>query len=75
VDILARGIIRALEDLRVDLSTFPVVVREAGVNDAAARELFTAAGVEYYGDEVTMTEACTHMITRMQKNLADRRPG
>ncbi|MGA7563889.1 MAG: ATP-grasp domain-containing protein [Desulfobaccales bacterium] len=75
VDILARGIIRALEDLRVDLSTFPVVVREAGVNDAAARELFTAAGVEYYGDEVTMTEACTHMISRMQKNLADRRPG
>ena len=41
----------------------------------AARELFTAAGVEYYGDEVTMTEACTHMISRMQKILADRRPG
>jgi succinyl-CoA synthetase beta subunit len=74
VDILARGIIRALQDLQVDLSTFPVVVREAGVNDAAARELFTTAGVDYYGDEVTMTEACTHMMARMKKLLADGRP-
>ncbi len=74
VDILARGIIRALLDLRVDLATFPVVVREAGVNDAVARELFTAAGIEYYGDEVTMTEACTQMMARMHKILADGRP-
>jgi len=67
VDVLARGIIRALQELQVDPASFPVVVREAGVNDAAAREIFTAAGVEYYGDEVTMTEACTRMMARMQK--------
>jgi succinyl-CoA synthetase beta subunit len=71
VDILARGIIRALQELQVDPSTFPVVVREAGVNDAVARELFTAAGVEYYGDEVTMTEACRRMMVRMKQMVGE----
>ena len=67
VDVLAKGIVRALEDLRIDLSTFPVVVREAGVNDAAAREIFTSAGIEYYGDDVSMTEACGRMVERMKR--------
>lgn len=66
VDVLARGIVRALKDIQVDPATFPVVVREAGVNDATAREIFTSAGVEYYGDEVTMTEACARMVARMK---------
>ncbi len=65
VDVLARGIVRALNDLGIDPSTFPVVVREAGVNDSAAREIFTAAGVEYYGEEITMTEAAARMVRRM----------
>ncbi len=67
VDVLARGIIRALRDLNIDPRTFPVVVREAGVNDAVARELFLAAGVEYYGDEITMTEAAARMVARMRE--------
>lgn len=65
VDILARGIVRALEEMEIHPATFPVVVREAGVNDAAAREIFTAAGVEYYGEEITMTEAAARMVRRM----------
>jgi hypothetical protein len=36
-----------------------------------ARELFTAAGVEYYGDEVTMTEACRRMIVRMKQMVGE----
>lgn len=67
VDVLARGIVNALKDMGIDPAVFPVVVREAGVNDAAAREIFTAAGVEYYGDEVTMTEAAVRMVRRMEK--------
>jgi succinyl-CoA synthetase beta subunit/citryl-CoA synthetase large subunit len=67
VDVLARGVIRALKELNINPATFPVVVREAGVNDAVARELFTAAGVEYYGDEVTLTEACARMVARMKE--------
>ena len=66
VDVLALGIVRALNDLEVDPGSFPVVVREAGVNDAAAREIFTAAGVEYYGEEITMTEAAARMVRRME---------
>jgi len=67
VDVLARGIVRALRDMNINPETFPVVVREAGVNDAAAREIFTAAGVEYYGDEITMTEAAARMVRRMEE--------
>lgn len=66
VDVLARGIVRALEETGTDPSSFPVVVREAGVNDAAAREIFTAAGVEYYGEEITMSEAAARMVRRME---------
>lgn len=67
VDILARGVIRALQDLNIDPGKFPVVVREAGVNDALARELFLAAGIEYYGDEVTMTSAAARMVERIKE--------
>ena len=67
VDVLARGIVRAIQDKQIEPARFPVVVREAGVNDAAAREIFTSAGVEYYGDEITMTEACSRMIARMKE--------
>ena len=67
VDVLAMGIVRALRELGIDPATFPVVVREAGVNDAQAREIFTAAGVEYYGDEITMTEAAARMVARMRE--------
>lgn len=66
VDVLARGIVRALREQRIDPRTFPVVVREAGVNDAEAREIFRSAGVEYYGDEITIAEACARMVARMQ---------
>lgn len=73
VDVLARGIVRALRELEIDPTKFPVVVREAGVNDAQAREIFTAAGVEYYGDEITMTEACRRMVARMREAYGERR--
>lgn len=67
VDVLAKGVVRALQELKIDPSKFPVVVREAGVNDAAAREIFTSAGVEYYGDDCSMTEACACMGRRMRE--------
>jgi succinyl-CoA synthetase beta subunit/citryl-CoA synthetase large subunit len=66
VDVLARGIVRALKDLSIDCRTFPVVVREAGVNDSAAREIFMSAGVEYYGDDATITEACGRMVSLLK---------
>ena len=75
VDVLARGIVRALRDLAIDPRHFPVVVREAGVNDAVAREIFLAAGVEYYGEEITMTEAAARMVARMKEIYGEERGG
>ncbi len=73
VDVLALGIVRALKDLKIDPAVFPVVVREAGVNDTEARRIFTSAGVEYYGDETTITEACGRMVARMNETSAEGR--
>ncbi|GAB6174040.1 ADP-forming succinate--CoA ligase subunit beta [Paradesulfitobacterium aromaticivorans] len=66
VDIMAKGVVQALTDLGKDPATFPVVVREAGVNDEVAREIFTAAGIEYYGDDATITEAAKRIVARVQ---------
>lgn len=66
VDVLAMGIVRALKDLAIDPHVFPVVVREAGVNDTAAKEIFLAAGIEYYGDDSTITQAAARMVERMK---------
>ncbi|WP_206813037.1 succinate--CoA ligase subunit beta [Paradesulfitobacterium ferrireducens] len=70
VDIMAKGVVQALKDLGKDPATFPVVVREAGVNDEAAREIFTAAGIEYYGDDATITEAAKRIVERVQASEA-----
>lgn len=67
VDVVAKGIIQAIQELKIDPEDFPVVVREAGVNDHAAREIFADAGIEYYGDEVTIAEAAEIMIQRMKE--------
>jgi succinyl-CoA synthetase beta subunit/citryl-CoA synthetase large subunit len=44
-----------------------VLVRYAGVNDAVGREVFTAAGIEYYGEEITMTMAAKKMVEKMRQ--------
>ncbi|MFY0543578.1 succinate--CoA ligase subunit beta [Brevibacillus sp. H7] len=71
IDVMARGLVRALEELNINLSTFPVVVREAGVNDAVGKQIFIGAGVEYYGEEVTIGEAAAIMMERMRSAYPD----
>lgn len=66
VDVLAQGVVQALKEMGKDPKIFPVVVREAGVNDEAAREIFTKTGVEYYGDNATITEAAQRMVERIK---------
>lgn len=65
VDVMAKGVVQALQDLGKDPHTFPVVVREAGVNDEVAKEIFTAAGIEYFGDDASITEAAKRMVERI----------
>lgn len=65
VDVVARGVIRAIRELRIDPRAFPIVVREAGVNEAEAKKLFAEAGIEYYRDEITLSEAAKRMVEKM----------
>jgi succinyl-CoA synthetase beta subunit/citryl-CoA synthetase large subunit len=67
VDVVSRGIVAAIKDKGIDPRKFPVLVRYAGVNDAVGREVFTAAGVEYYGEEITMTVAAKKMVEKMRQ--------
>jgi len=66
VDVVAQGIVKALQDEGKDPKTFPVIVRLAGVQDKAGREIFTSAGIDYYGEEITMTMAGQKMVEKIK---------
>jgi succinyl-CoA synthetase beta subunit len=70
IDVMARGIVKAIQELKIDPQTFPVVVREAGVNDAEGKRVFEAAGITYFGEEVTIEQAAQNMIERMKEVYA-----
>jgi succinyl-CoA synthetase beta subunit/citryl-CoA synthetase large subunit len=66
-DIVAKGIIGAFQDLNIDPAKFPAVLRLAGVHDAEARRLCTAAGLEYHGDDITMEDTARIIVEKMRK--------
>ena len=66
VDLVAEGVIKAIKELKIDPNKFPIVVREAGVNEKRARELFTQENIEYYSDEITLVEAAKIMVNKMK---------
>lgn len=66
-DLVAKGIIKAVQDLEIDVRKFPIVIRLAGVNDSEARKLFQNAGIEYHGDDITMEDAARLIVDRMKK--------
>ena len=66
-DIVAKGIIGAFKDLKIDPEKFPAVLRLAGVHDAEARRLCTAAGLEYHGDDITMEDTAHIIVEKMRK--------
>ncbi|MBM4322186.1 MAG: ATP-grasp domain-containing protein [Deltaproteobacteria bacterium] len=66
-DLVAKGIIKAVQDLGIDVKKFPIVMRLAGVNEPKARELFQEAGIEYHGDDITMEDAA-RLIAEKMKN-------
>lgn len=68
VDVVAQGIVKALQAKEIDPKVFPVLVRLAGVKDAVGRQIFESAGVEYYGEDITMTMAAKKFMEKM--NLA-----
>jgi len=66
-DVVAKGMIRAFKDLGIDLKDFPIIVRLAGVNDVEAKRLFSEAGLEYYGDDITMEDAARLIVDKMRR--------
>ena len=65
-DVVASGVIRAFKNLGIDPVKFPNVVRLAGVNDNEARALCLDAGIEYYGDDITMEDAARLIVEKMK---------
>ncbi|MDY6821763.1 MAG: ATP-grasp domain-containing protein [Deferribacterota bacterium] len=67
VDLVAEGVVRAIKDLGINPKKFPIIVREAGVNEKVAREIFEKEGIEYYADEITLTEVAEKMVKKMNE--------
>jgi succinyl-CoA synthetase beta subunit len=66
IDVFARGIVKAIEELGVAPATFPIVVREAGVNDEEGKRIFLEAGITYFGEDLTIEEAAAEMVKKMR---------
>lgn len=66
IDVMARGIVKAIQELSVDPKTFPIVVREAGINDEEGKKIFEEAGITYFGEDLTIEEAAAEMIKKMK---------
>jgi len=70
-DVVAKGIIRAFQEMNVDPEKFPTLVRLAGVNDGEAKKICLEAGIEYYGDDITMEDAAQLIVDKMRKTYPE----
>jgi succinyl-CoA synthetase beta subunit len=66
IDVMAKGIVKAVQELALDLKIFPIVVRQAGVNDEEGKRIFVEAGITYFGEERTIEEAAAEMVNKMK---------
>ncbi|HEX3724559.1 MAG TPA: ATP-grasp domain-containing protein [Nitrolancea sp.] len=66
VDLVARGVVQALREVGISAADFPVVAREIGLHDAEGRDIFEAAGIEYFGAESTLSDAARGMVAAMR---------
>ncbi|RFU64549.1 succinate--CoA ligase [Peribacillus saganii] len=67
IDVMARGIVKAVRELGLDPATFPIVVRQAGVNDEEGKRVFVEAGITYFGEDHTIEEAAAVMVQKMKE--------
>lgn len=68
IDVKVRGVMRALRELKVDCSRFPVVFRYAGPGVEAARALAAGVpGVEFYDERTSLEEAVERIVTRVRE--------
>lgn len=67
VDVVARGVLRGLDDAGVSTSDIPVVAREIGVHDEEGKSIFESAGIHYFGEESTLSDAAREMVRFMNQ--------
>lgn len=69
IDVKVRGVVRAIQDLEIDCTRFPVVLRLCGPNQDEARRLAAGVpGLEYYDDTTTVEQA----VERLLQLIAER---
>jgi succinyl-CoA synthetase beta subunit len=67
IDARVRVLVETLEDLRIDVARFPVVVRVAGTGEEEARRhAARIPHLDYYGDDVTLEEALDRFLERVR---------
>ncbi len=71
INVMARGVVRALKELGIDPAAYPVVIREAGTFDAEGKKIFEDFGIEYHGDDITLTQAANKMVEEMRRVYPD----
>ncbi len=71
INVMAQGVVRALKELGIDPAAFPVVIREAGTFDAEGKKIFEDFGIEYHGDDITLTRAANKMVEEMRRVYPD----
>lgn len=47
------------------------MVREAGTNEAEGKIMFEEAGIDYHGDDITLTQAAQRMVEKMRLAYPD----
>jgi succinyl-CoA synthetase beta subunit len=69
-DEVARGIVSALREQRIDPARFPTVIRLAGLHDREATRLITEAGFACLGEDVTMEDAVARLVDLLRDESA-----
>ncbi len=63
IDVKVRGVVRALKELDIDATKFPVVFRFAGPGVEAARELAsTVPGIQFYDAATSLEDAVARIV-------------
>lgn len=66
VDFLARGVIKAMLELGIDPSTYPLVFRSAGAFEEDGYAILRMHGVRYFGRDVTLEEAARAAVSMIE---------
>ncbi len=70
VDIVAKALVKAVQELGIDPRQVPMVVRAAGLHEDEGRKILEEAGIAYFSDEYTMVQAGKKLLELMKAKEA-----